>query len=265
MCIISIANQKGGVGKTTTTVNLAAALLSAGKKVLIIDADPQSSLTQSLGVMQEPACNLYTELKKKLDGRNKDYDLKAAIMQTTSGIHFIPASVDLIESEFDMVSDYEKYELFSQLLAPLKQEYDFIFIDCPPGIGMLTINALVASRFVLMPLPAEFLPLNGARNFIKQLSRIVEIQKEQKSEIKVLGFILTKFDDHKKMNRMVCTQLENEFGNKVFHTHIRSNIQLAKAQEAGMDIFSFDKRANGAADYMGLAKEFLDKMDTVLS
>ena len=263
MCTISIAIQKGGSGKTTTAINLAAALHAVGKKILIIDADPQANLTQSLGIMSKPASNLYTELKKKLEGA-KDQDLRAAIMQTAGGIHFIPASIDLIESEFEMVSDYDKYELFSQLLKPLEKEYDFIFIDCPPGIGMLTINALVASRYVLMPLQAEFLPLNGVRNFIQQLSRIVEIQKGREFEIEVLGFVLTKFDDHKKMNRMVCTQLENEFGNKVFHTHIRSNIQLAKAQEAGMDIFSYDKRANGAVDYRGLAKEFLDKMDTVL-
>lgn len=264
MSTISIAIQKGGSGKTTTAINLAAALQAEGKKILIIDADPQANLTQSLGIMSKPAHNLHTALKKKLEG-DEDQGLRAAILQTAAGIHFIPASIDLIESEFDMVTDYDKYELFSQLLKPLENEYDFIFIDCPPGIGMLTINALVASRYVLMPLPAEFLPLNGVRNFIQQLSRIVEIQKDREYEIEVLGFVLTKFDDHKKMNRMVCAQLESEFGNKVFQTHIRSNIQLAKAQEAGLDIFSYDKKANGATDYRGLAKEFLSKMKTVLN
>lgn len=266
MPIISIAIQKGGTGKTTTTINLAAALQGMGKKVLIVDADPQANLTQSLGISQVPDSNLYTALKNKLDGdSNKTHNLAAAVLQTAGGLHFIPASIDLVESEFAMIYDYDKYELLSQLLKPLEQEYDFIFIDCPPGIGMLTINALVASRYVLMPLQAEFLPLNGVRNFIQQLSRIVTIQKDRDFEIEVLGFVLTKFDDHKKMNRMVCTQLENEFGNKVFHTHIRTNIQLAKAQEAGLDIFSFDARANGAADYKELAKEFLDKMEAVLN
>jgi chromosome partitioning protein len=155
---------------------------------------------------------------------------------------------------------YGREQLLSWMLKPLEDEYDFIFIDCPPAIGMLTVNALVASRYVLIPLQAEFLPLKGVRSFMHHLGNIVKIKKKLHLEIEVLGFILTKYDDHKKMNRQVCEQLENEFGDKVFHTHIRTNIQLAKAQEAGVDIFSFDKHAHGATDYMELAKEFLGKM-----
>jgi chromosome partitioning protein len=254
----AICNQKGGVGKTTTVINLAAALQAQGKKILLVDADPQANLTQSFGILEEPEKNLYTELKKEMEGGNAE--LKEVVIETASGLHLVPASIELAGAELELVSVYGREQLLSWMLKPLEDEYDFIFIDCPPAIGMLTVNALVASRYVLIPLQAEFLPLKGVRSFMHHLGNIVKIKKKLHLEIEVLGFILTKYDDHKKMNRQVCEQLENEFGDKVFHTHIRTNIQLAKAQEAGVDIFSFDKHAHGATDYMELAKEFLGKM-----
>jgi chromosome partitioning protein len=260
MPIISLAIQKGGSGKTTTTVNLAAALQRAGKRVLLVDADAQSNLSQSLGVNNELEKNLFTELKKEMEGQ--DGNIKEAIIETTNGMHLIPSSIELAGAELELVSIYAREQLLSWILKPLEKEYDFIFIDCPPAIGMLTVNALVASRFVLMPLQAEFLPLKGVRSFMHHFNNIVKIKKKLGVEIEVLGFILTMYDDHKKMNRQVCRQLEEEFGNKVFHTHIRSNIQLAKAQEAGLDIFSFDQHAHGAEDYQELSEEFLSKINS---
>lgn len=260
MPVISLAIQKGGSGKTTTAINLAAALKREGKSVLLLDADPQANLTQSLGIIEEPERNLFTELKKEMEGKNGD--LKEILVQTASGLHLIPSSIELAGAELELVSVYGREQLLSWMLKPLEDEYDYIFIDSPPAIGMLTVNALVASRYVLMPLQAEFLPLKGVRSFMYHLNSIIKIKKKLGLEIDVLGFVLTRYDDHKKMNRQVCEQLESEFGSKVFHTHIRSNIQLAKAQEAGLDIFSFDKHAHGAVDYMALAKEFLEKIES---
>lgn len=258
MPIISLAIQKGGSGKTTTAINLAAALQARGKKVLLVDADPQSNLTQSLGIIEEQEKNLFTELRKEMEGKNAD--LNEVLIHTACGLDLIPASIELAGAELELVSVYGREQLLSWMLKPLEDVYDFIFIDCPPAIGMLTVNALVASRYVLMPLQAEFLPLKGVRSFMHHLVNIVKIKKKLGLEIEVLGFVLTRYDSHKKMNREVGEQLESEFGSKVFQTHIRSNIQLAKAQEAGLDIFSFDKHANGAIDYMELSKEFLEKI-----
>lgn len=143
------------------------------------------------------------------------------------------------------------------MLEPLKNKYDFILIDCPPAIGMLTVNALVASDYVLMPLQAEFLPLKGLRSFMHHFKAV---KSKLNRNLEVLGFILTRYDERKTMNRQVYHELEKEFGEKAFHTHIRNNIQLAKAQEAGTDIFSFDKHAHGAEDYQNLAEELIKKL-----
>lgn len=255
MCIISIAIQKGGSGKTTTTINLAAALQQQGKKVLVVDADPQANLSQSLGINDEPEQNLFTELKKEIAGESSS--LEKIIIVTKSGLSLIPSSIELAAAELELVSVYGREQVFTWMLEPLKKKFDFIFIDCPPAIGMLTVNALVASKYVLMPLQAEYLPLKGLRSFMHHYK---VIKTKLNKNLEVLGFVLTRYDERKTMNRQVYQQLEQEFGEKAFHTHIRGNIQLAKAQEAGLDIFSYDKHSNGAGDYQQLATEFLQKL-----
>lgn len=254
MPIISIAIQKGGSGKTTTAINLAAALRGMGKTVLLIDADPQANLSQSLGIVDEPERNLFTELKKEISGESGD--LKSVIVESTCGLPVVPSSIDLAGAELELVSVYGREQVFTWMLEPLADKYDFVFIDCPPAIGMLTVNALVASQFVLMPLQAEYLPLKGLRSFMHHFKTI---KSKLKKDLEVLGFVLTRYDERKVMNRQVYQALEQEFGEKAFHTHIRNNIQLAKAQEAGVDIFSFVKRSHGAEDYQKLAGEFLGK------
>lgn len=255
MPIISIAIQKGGSGKTTTVANLAAALQQKGKTVLLVDADPQANLSQSLGIVEEPERNLFTELKKEIGGESGS--LKDAVVQTKSGLAVVPSAIELAGAELELVSVYGREQLLTWMLNDLKREYDFIFIDCPPAIGMLTVNALVASDFVLMPLQAEFLPLKGLRSFMHHF-RFIKTKLNKRLE--VLGFVLTRYDERKTMNRQVVEALESEFGSKVFQTHIRNNIQLARAQESGIDIFSFDKRSHGAEDYKNLAEEFLKKI-----
>jgi chromosome partitioning protein len=261
MFIISIAGLKGGSAKTTTGINLAAALQAQGKKILLIDADPQCNLTQSLGILEEPEKNLFTELQKEMEGSSGN--LEDALLETSGGGRLIAASIELATAELELVSVYGREQLLTWLLKPLENKYDFIFIDCPPSIGMLTVNALMASHFVLMPLQAEYLPLKGALSFIKYLEHIEKLKKRMDQSIELLGLILNRYDERKNMNREVAKQLKDVFGTKLFDTHIRTNIQLAKAQEAGVDIFCYDKNSNGAADYMSLSNEFLKRVKPV--
>ncbi len=254
MPIISISIQKGGSGKTTTAINLAAALKQLGKSVLLVDIDPQANLSQALGV-EEPTPNLYSLIKEEMDG--EESDIKSAILQAGE-LAFVPSSLDLASAELELVSSYGRENMLNLILNPVKNEYEFILIDCPPAIGMLTVNALVASEYVLMPLQAEFLSYKGVQSFMRSFKRI---KRQLNQQLEILGFVLTKYDPRKSMNRNILAQLETDYGDKVFLTHIRTNIALAKAQEWGVDIFSYDNSSNGAYDYMQLAQELLLKLE----
>jgi chromosome partitioning protein len=252
MPVISIAIQKGGSGKTTTALNLGAALSQQGKKVLLIDADPQANLSQSLGIEDEPRFNLYSELKKEILAERGQ--LRDAVVSTAMGIDVIPASIDLAIVELEMAGLIGREYLINDLLKPLTETYDYIFIDCPHAISLLTVNALVASDYVLLPLPGEFLPLKGVYGFMRQFDLI---RKKLNPRLELMGMVMTKYDERKQMNVGVKRQLEEKFEGKVFQTVIRTNIQLAKAQEAGKDIFSYDRSSNGAKDYRQLAAELM--------
>jgi chromosome partitioning protein len=255
MYVVSVANQKGGCGKTTTTVNVGEALQRLGKKVLLIDADPQANLSQSLGMPEEPEHNLYTVIKNEMTG-NEAF-IRKAVVVLDSGLSVVPASLDLALAENELVSVHGGEQIFDEVITPMKEDYDFIFIDCPHAIGMLTVNALIASDYVLIPLPGEFLPLKGVYSFMIQYNKI---KKRLNKKLELLGLVLTKYEERKTMNLQVREELVQEFGEKVFQTVIRTNIQLAKAQELGKDIFSFDKNSNGAKDYEQLAEELLRKL-----
>jgi len=254
MPVISIAIQKGGSGKTTTALNLGAALCREGKKVLLIDADPQANLSQSLGIEDEPTYNLYSELKKEI--MQELGDLSKAIVRTPQGMDVIPASIDLAIVELEMAGLMGREYLLTELLNPIVDDYDYVFIDCPHAISLLTVNALVASDAVMLPLPGEFLPLKGVYGFMRQFDII---RKKLNTRLELMGMVMTKYDERKSMNLGVKRQLEEKFNGKVFQTVIRTNIQLAKAQEAGKDIFSFDRTANGAKDYQQLANELIQR------
>ncbi len=254
MTIVSIAIQKGGSGKTTTALNLGAILQRLGKKVLLIDLDPQANLTQALGLIEAPEPNIYHLLKGLAQGQ--EVQIESAIL-TVNELDLLPSSLDLASAEMELVSIFGREKLLQQLLKPISGNYDFVLIDCPPALGMLTVNAVTASDYVLMPLQAEFLPLKGVESFMKSFD---QIKGQLNPEIEVLGYLLTKFDHRKNMNRRVLSDLQETYKNKVFSTRIRSNIALAQAQEQGTDIFRFDPRSHGAQDYSELGLEFLHRI-----
>ncbi|RYY57279.1 MAG: ParA family protein [Chitinophagaceae bacterium] len=257
MAVVSIAVQKGGSGKTTTAVNLAAAFHRLGKKVLLLDADPQCNLTQALGISEETENNLYTEFKKEIIGKKSD--LRSAIVTTRSGLDLIPSSIDLALTEQELVGKFNREEtLRNKMLKPLVNEYDFIFIDCPPSFGLITVNALVASDHLIIPLQAEFLPLKGVYSFLRLLEMMKDIGN---MNLSVAGFVLTRYSQHKKLNQEIKSLLENEFRIGVFGSFIRTDIRLAVAQKHGLDIFSYAPASNGAKDYALLAKELLSKLE----
>ena len=250
MLTIAVAIQKGGSGKTTTTINLAAAFKRLGKRVLVIDADPQANLTNALGIMHEPEPNIYHLLKAA--GNEGEVDVQKAIIQTQTGLDLLPASLELAAAEMELVSVYGREHLLAHIVGLLRGAYDYVLIDCPPSIGILTVNALVASDWVLMPMQPEFLPLKGLRSFLRSMQ---VIKQRLNRRLDLLGIVLSRYDDRRLMNRDIRETLESEFVGKVFDTKIRTNIAVAKAQERGLDIFSFDEKSNAAYDYLALANE----------
>ena len=258
MSVISLSIQKGGSGKTTTTVNLAAALLRKGYSVLVIDSDPQANLTYALGTSDDLPTNLYSEYKKEIMGQKAN--LKESIVVTRCGIHLIPSSIDLANAEMELVSKFAREQtLRNRMLKPISHDYDFILIDCPPSFGMLTVNALVASDYILIPLQGEFLPQKGVVSFLKLLGTMKEILGVKPE---LAGFLLTKYSPRKKLNLEVKEWLEENFRDKLFKTFIHTDIRLATAQKKGEDIFTHALHSRAAGDYERLTEELLDVLST---
>lgn len=243
---ISLSNHKGGVGKTTSTINISAALNQMGKKVLMIDLDPQANLTQSLGI-KNPVLTIYDALKG---------NQKVKPLTLLRGFDLIPSDLDLSAAEIELSGEAGREYILKEVLQPFSSSYDYIIIDCPPSLGLLTINAFTTSDEVIIPVQAQFLATQGMTKLIEIIEKI---QKRLNKSLKLGGVVITQFDNRKVLNRNVVEMINEHFSNRVFNSKIRDNISLAEAPAMSLDIFRYNPKSNGAEDYMSLAKEIIMK------
>lgn len=248
---IAIFNQKGGVGKTTTNINLAACLALKGKKTLVLDIDPQGNTTSGLGVskrgLEDTVYNILVD---------KDYDIRNAIIKTdVENLDLIPASVDLAGAEVELVQVDQRETALKKGLEQIKGDYDYIFIDCPPSLGLLTINSLAAVDSVLIPIQCEFYALEGVSQLV---STIDLVKKSLNPELGIQGVILSMFDGRTNLSAQVVQEVKKYFGDKVYTTVIPRNVRLAEAPSYGLPITAYDPKSKGAEAYMDFAEEFLE-------
>ena len=242
--VISLSNHKGGVGKTTSTINIGAGLNRLKKKVLLIDLDPQANLSQSLGI-EEPERTIYGALKG-------EYKLEP--MEIIPGLDLIPSTLDLSGAEIELSGEAGREYILKELIDPLRGSYDYILIDSPPSLGLLTINAFTASDEVYIPLQAQYLALQG---LTKLMEVIAKIKSRLNKDLKVGGVFVTQYDNRKVLNRNVVETIKSHYKDQVFKTAIRDNIALAEAPTQGLDIFRYNPKSYGAEDYLSLCKEIL--------
>jgi chromosome partitioning protein len=244
--IISISNHKGGVGKTTSTLNIGAGLQGLGKRVLLVDLDPQANLTQSLGIT-EPPRTIYGALRG---------EYKPQPIPVLAGLDIVASTLDLSGAEVELSGEAGREYILKELLDPLRASYDYILIDSPPSLGLLTINGFTASDRVFIPLQAQYLALQG---LTKLLEVVDKIKKRLNKELEVGGVFITQYDSRKVLNRDVVATIEAHFKDKVFSTRIRDNIALAEAPAQGLDIFRYQPNSYGAQDYRALCNEILNR------
>ena len=246
--IIALCNQKGGVGKTTCALNIAAGLTRLGKKVLLVDFDPQAHLTYSLGIVAHDLQKTVYSVIKGL------VPLEEALLEH-SGMSVLPANIDLAQMENEKAAFPEGEFTLKNKLAGIRDK-EYILIDCPPSTGFITVNALACSHEIYIPLQMEFLALKGMGRL---MNRIEEVQKSFNKNLKISGIIPTRFDARKKLNNAIMDSIRERFGDKVFSTVIRENIVVAEAPSFGQTIFEYAPRSHGAEDFLSLCEEIVKK------
>lgn len=251
--IIALANQKGGVGKTTTTVNLGASLAMLKKKVLIIDADPQANASSGLGVdIKQIQNTIYECLIDKINPHS------AIINTEVEGLTILPSHIDLVGAEIELLKLDQREKVLSEILTPLKDEFDYILIDCSPSLGLITVNALTAADLVIIPVQAEYYALEGIS---KLLNTIKIIKNKLNPSLEIEGFLITMFDSRLRLANQVQEELKKHFEDLVFETIIYRNTRLSEAPSYGQPVILYDAESKGSQNYIQLAEELVSRRE----